>query len=167
MLTLFEARVGHDAPSTRAWSMVGRRVALYSPPACPRLRWPEIVLRRPTPWASTTAGGAEGGPCPLSHAARLLLREHDCFAEGGDRFPLRLAPQHGRDQCWAREVSAYRRREDTSVLRPSGAILHRMLDCVLRAIYAVVTPRRFFLSHKTQVPPETSVSGEDLRQAEA
>ena len=137
----------HNAPSTRAWSMVGQRVALYWLSACPRLRWPEIVGRRPSPWAYTTAGGAEGGHCPLSHAARLLLREHDCFAEGGDRFPLRLAPQHGRDQCRAREVSAYRRPEDTSVLRPGRAVLHRMLYCVLRAILAVVTPRRFFLSH--------------------
>ena len=91
MLTLFEARVEHNAPSTRAWSMVGQRVAHYSPPACPRLRWPEIVCRRPAPWASTTAAGVEGGRCPLPHAARLLLREHDCFAEGGDRFPLSLA----------------------------------------------------------------------------
>ena len=33
MLTLFEARVEHDAPSTMAWSMVGQRVALYSLPA--------------------------------------------------------------------------------------------------------------------------------------
>ena len=97
----------HDAPSTRAWSMVGQRVALYSLSACPRLRWPEIVLRRTAPWAYTTAVGAEGGRCPLSLAARRLLHEHYCLAEGGDRFPLRLAPQHGRNQCRAREVSAY------------------------------------------------------------
>ena len=57
------------------------------------------------------------------------------------------------------------RREDTSVLCPSWAVLHRMLYCVLRAIFAVVTPRRFLLSHQPQVPPETSVSGEDLRHA--
>ena len=131
----------HDAPSTRAWSMVGQRVALYSLSACrPRLRWPEIVsiLRRPTPWAYTTAVGAEGGRCPLSLAARHLLREHYCLAEGGDRFPLRLAPQHGRNQCRAREVSAYRHREDTSVPCPSWAVLHRMLYCVLQAIFAVI-----------------------------
>ena len=146
MLTLFEARVEHDAPSTRAWSMVGQRVALYSLSACPRLRWPEIVLRRTAPWAYTTAVGAEGGRRPLSLAARRLLHEHYCLAEGGDRFPLRLAPQHGRNQCRAREVSAYRRREDTSVLCPSWAVLHRMLYCVLRAIFAVVTPRRFLPS---------------------
>ena len=155
----------HDAPSTRAWSMVGQRVALYSLSACPRLRWPEIVLRRTAPWAYTTAVGAEGGRCPLSLAARRLLDEHYCLAEGGDRFPLRLAPQHGRNQCRAREVSTYRRREDTSVLCPSWAVLHRMLYCVLRAIFAVATPRRFLLSHQPQVPPETSVSGEDLRHA--
>ena len=166
LLTLFEARVEHDAPSTRAWSMVGQRVALYWLSACSRLRWPEIVGRRPTPWASTTVAGLEGGRYPLPHAARLLLREHDCFAEGGDRFPLRLAPQHGRDQCRAREVSAYRRREDTAVFCPSGAVLHRVLHRVLWAILAVVTPRRFFLSPQTQVPPETPVSGEDLCQAE-
>ena len=147
MLTLFEARVGHNAPSTRAWSLVGQRVALYSLPACPRLRWPEIILRRPSPWAPTTAARAEGGRCPLSLAACLLLYEHYCLAEGADRFPLRLAPQHGRNQCRAREVSAYRSREDTSVRRPSWAVLHRMLHRVLRAIFAVMTPRRILLPH--------------------
>jgi hypothetical protein len=72
------------------------------------------------------------------------------------------------NQGWTREVAAVADRlyEDTAVLCPSGADLHRMLHRVLWAILAVVTPGRLLPPDDVQEPPETSVSGEDLRQAE-
>lgn len=52
------------------------------------------------------------------------------------------------------------------MLRPSGADLHRMLHRVLWAIRTVVTPWRVLPPDPEREPPETPVSGEDLRQAE-
>ena len=51
------------------------------------------------------------------------------------------------------------------MFRPSGAHRHGVLHRVLRAILAVVTPGRFLPPDDVQEPAETSVSGEDLRQA--
>ena len=45
----------------------------------PRLRWPRVVSRLPTPGASHAAAGTRGC-APL--ASRHLLLQHDCFAEG-------------------------------------------------------------------------------------
>ena len=56
--------------------------------------------------------------------------------------------------------------EDTAVLRPSEAHLHRMRHRVLRAVHTVVTPGRFVPPNPMEEPPETAVSGKDLRQAE-
>ena len=48
------------------------------------------------------------------------------------------------------------------MLRASGEHLHR----VLLAVHTVVTPGLFVPPNPMQEPPETAVSGEDLRQAE-
>ena len=61
-----------------------------------------------------------------------------------------------------REVTAVNRlNEDTAVLSPSGAHVHR----VIRAVHTVVTPGRFDRSNLTQQPPEIAMSDEDLCQA--
>ena len=66
-----------------------------------------------------------------------------------------------------REVAAADRRfEDTAVLRPRGAHLHRVFHRVLRSILTMEAPGRFLPPDSVQEPPEHSVSGEDLRQAE-
>ena len=72
---------------------------------------------------------------------------------------------HSFVQCWAREFAAADRRlEDTAVRRPSGSHLNCMLHRVLRAVDTVVTLGRLVLPNQKQEPPETTVSGEDLRR---
>ena len=64
-------------------------------------------------------------------------------------------------------AAADRLTEDTTpVLCPSGAHLHHMLYRVLQAVYTVVTPGRFVPPNPMQEPPEMTVSGEDLSQAQ-
>ncbi|CAH0702323.1 unnamed protein product [Spodoptera exigua] len=63
---------------------------LTSPSADPGLRWPEIISRSPIPGMSPSAAAeAQGRYFP--RALRLLLCEHDSFAEGGDSFQVPLA----------------------------------------------------------------------------
>ena len=54
--------------------------------------------------------------------------------------------------------------EDTVVLRPTGAHLHRMLHRVLRAVHTLVTPGRFIQPNPEHEHTEVAVSGDDLRQ---
>ena len=78
---------------------IGQRVALYSLSACPRLRWPEVVCRRPTPMGVYHCGWGGGrtlsspsrGPPPPSRA--LLLRRR--------RRPL---PTPSRPTAWPRPM---------------------------------------------------------------
>ena len=88
------------------------------------------------------------------------------------RWRLPTPPGHcasahdGFHQGRAREFAAADRLdEDTAMLRPSGAHLHRMFHRVLWAVHTVVTPGRFDRSNLTQEPPKTAMSGEELCQA--
>ncbi|CAH0696008.1 unnamed protein product [Spodoptera exigua] len=76
---LYEARAGRYATYG---SDSGRTANYpYSPSVDPRLLWPEIISRSPTPGMSpTAAAGARGGQFP--HALRLLLCEHRCLRKG-------------------------------------------------------------------------------------
>ena len=56
--------------------------------------------------------------------------------------------------------------EDTVVLCPSGARLHRMFYRVLRPVHTVVTPGRFVPLNPVHELPKVSVPSENLRQAE-
>ena len=113
-------------------------------------------------WSSAAAGmrGAN------SLAFRLLLLEHDRFAEGGDGIPFPLAPYHGLNQGRTREVAAAQSLdEDPAVPLPCGAHLDCVVHRVLGAVRTMVTPGRLLTTDAVQVPPETTVSGEDLRHA--
>ncbi|KAJ8718289.1 hypothetical protein PYW08_002526 [Mythimna loreyi] len=82
---------------------------------------------------------------PLPYAVGLLLYEHYCFAEGGERLPFFFAANYGLNQDPAREVAAADHpHEDTAMLFSSGEHLHRVLHRILRADHTVATPGRLF-----------------------
>ncbi|PZC81710.1 hypothetical protein B5X24_HaOG212154 [Helicoverpa armigera] len=134
--------------------------------AYPRLRWPGVISRHPAPMVSTWSSAAAGMRGANSLAFRLLLLEHDRFAEGGDGIPFPLAPDHGLNQGRMREVAAaHSLDEDPAVPLPCGAHLDCVVHRVLGAVRTMVTPGHLLTTDAVQVPPETTVSSEDLRHA--
>ena len=96
------------------------------------------VTLRPTQELYPESHGQQSDVCPSSHDASsftsIIASQKEVAASHASALPRTMASTS------AREITAAcRLTEDTVVLCPSGARLHRMFYRVLRAVHTVVT----------------------------